>query len=203
MAWYRSLSAEQQIASEPTDMLFIEDNRPIRAQVVRFSFDFARAMVAFEANASVPADRNDGRTPAASGPEFQHLVETEAKSESEAQQAGNDVKSLAQRRLTVSEADRNNLEVEIADTQSRLELLQAISAGFRNLLDFIRATDASRTQTTDLGALVDGLERTLPEASSGASSHPPIVVYRYPRTNLGRENPCAKGAHSRWGDRTD
>lgn len=38
--WYRLLSVEQQIATEPTDMLFFEDNRPIGVEVVRFSFDF-------------------------------------------------------------------------------------------------------------------------------------------------------------------
>ncbi|MCU1338601.1 MAG: small-conductance mechanosensitive channel [Bryobacterales bacterium] len=172
--WYRRLSVEQQIATEPTDMLFLEDNRPISVQVVRFSFEFARAAVAFEATASSAADPKAPRDPA-SGPDFRHLAEMEAKSEAEAQQAGNDLKSLNQKRLAARGAERNKLEVEIADTQSRLNLLQAISATSRNLLDFMRATDAGHTQTSDLEASVDALERTVPEASSSASSPPPTA----------------------------
>src|ERR1700678_4017725 len=65
--WYRLLSVEQQIATEPTDVLFLEDNRPIGVQVVRVSFDFARAAVAFEARTSVPADPKAQRNRASSG----------------------------------------------------------------------------------------------------------------------------------------
>jgi hypothetical protein len=193
--WYHRLSIEQQIATEPADMLFLEDNRPISTQVVRFSFNFARAAVELEATASVPTDPKGDHGPAASGPDFQHLVEMEAKSESEAQQAGDDLKSLQQKRLGVSRADRKKLDVEIDDTQSRLKLLQAISASLRNLLDFTRATDAGRTETTNLEAFVDGLERTVPEASSSASNLPilpsqslssPAVFKRAPSGILGQ-----------------
>jgi hypothetical protein len=54
--WYRLLSVQQQIATEPTDILFLEGNRPIGVQVVRFSFDFAREAVAFEAGPPPSAD---------------------------------------------------------------------------------------------------------------------------------------------------
>jgi hypothetical protein len=96
--WYRLLSVEQQIATEPTDMLFLEDNRPIGVQVVRFSFDFARAAVAFEARTSAPADPKGQRNRASSGSDFQHLAVMESKSSAEAQQAANDLKSIKQKR---------------------------------------------------------------------------------------------------------
>jgi hypothetical protein len=172
--WYRRISVEQQIATEPADILFLQENRTVSAQVVRFSFDFGKAAVAFEVASPVPADPK-GQLNSASSSQLQHLVEMEAKSASEVQRAGNDLKSLEQKRKAASRADRNKLEIEIADTQSRLKLLQAISASSRNLLDFIRATDAGRTDTTDLDALIDGLERTVPEASSNLSGPLPIV----------------------------
>lgn len=173
--WYRLLSIEQQIATEPTDMLFLEDNRPIGVQVVRFSFDFARAVVAFEAKTSVPADPKSQRNRASSGSDFQHLALIESKSRAEAQQAANDLKSIKQKRLTASRANRKKLDVEIDDTQSRLTLLQAISTSLQNLLDYTQATNSGRNETTDLEAFVDSLERTVPEASSSASS-PPVLV---------------------------
>src|SRR6266404_2243412 len=120
--WYHRLSLQQQIATEPADMLFLEENRPISSQIVRFSFDFARAAAAFEGTASVPAGPKGEHSRAASSPDFQRLIEMETKSESEAQQAGNDLKSLQQKHLASRGADRHKLEVEIADAQSRLEL---------------------------------------------------------------------------------
>jgi hypothetical protein len=173
--WYHRLSLEQQIATEPDDMLFLEDNRPISAQVVRFSFDFARAVVAFEATVPVPADPKDEHGPAASGPDFQRFVEMEAKSQSQAQRAADDLKSLQQKRLTASRAERKTLEVEIDDAQSRLTLLQAISGSLQNLREFSRATDAGLTEPTNLEAFVDSLERTVPEVSSGGSN-PTLIL---------------------------
>jgi hypothetical protein len=173
--WYRLLSVEQQIATEPTDVLFLEDNRPIGVQVVRFSFDFARAAVAFEARTSVPADPKGERIPASSGSDFQHLAVMESKSSAEAQQAATDLKLIKQKRPTASRADRKKLDVEIDDTQSRLTLLQAISTSLQNLLDYTQETNSGRTETTDLEAFVDSLERTVPEASSSATS-PPVLV---------------------------
>jgi hypothetical protein len=173
--WYRLLSVEQQIATEPTDMLFLEDNRPIGVQVVRFSFDFARAAVAFEGRTSLPADQKGQRNRASSGSDFQHLALMESKSSAEAQQAANDLKSMKQKRLTASRAARKKLDVEIDDTQSRLTLLQAISTSLQSLVDYTQATNSGRNETTNLEAFVDSLERTVPEASSTASI-PSVLV---------------------------
>ena len=41
--WYRHTYAERQIANDPVDLLFLDDNHPIETQIVRFSFDFAKA----------------------------------------------------------------------------------------------------------------------------------------------------------------
>jgi hypothetical protein len=194
--WYRLLSVEQQIASQPRDMLFLENNRPIGVQVVRFSFDFARAAVAFEARTSVPADANGQRNRASSGSDFQQLAVMESKSRAEAQQAANDLKSIQQKRLTATPADRKQLDVEIDDTQSRLTLLQAISASLQNLLDYTQATNSGRNQTTDLEAFVDSLERTVPEASATAPS-PTVLVPAQSVSPSGVPKPAPSGILAR------
>ena len=40
--WYRGTIVEQQIANEPSDITFADDNRRISSQIVRLAFDFAR-----------------------------------------------------------------------------------------------------------------------------------------------------------------
>ena len=39
--WYRHRAIERQIATEPGDLEFMDHNRPITAQIVQLSFDFA------------------------------------------------------------------------------------------------------------------------------------------------------------------
>ena len=47
--WYRHAAIERQIATEPVDLAFLEDERPIALQIVQLSFDFARADAAIVA----------------------------------------------------------------------------------------------------------------------------------------------------------
>src|ERR1700745_2922122 len=41
--WYRHRTIERQLAVEPSDALFVEENRRIAPQIVQLAFDFAKA----------------------------------------------------------------------------------------------------------------------------------------------------------------
>src|SRR5205807_10281513 len=43
IVWYQQLADQQQLVNEPSDMLFLNDNRQIADQVSRLSFEYARA----------------------------------------------------------------------------------------------------------------------------------------------------------------
>src|ERR1700758_4574092 len=45
--WYRHCAIEQQFATDPADLVFVEDNRPRAAEIVELSFEFARADARF------------------------------------------------------------------------------------------------------------------------------------------------------------
>src|SRR5271165_5013707 len=47
--WYHHCAIERQIATDPVDLVFLEDNRPGAAQILQLSFDFARADAQFSA----------------------------------------------------------------------------------------------------------------------------------------------------------
>ena len=40
--WYRHVYAERQVANEPTDFMFLDDNQAIERQIVKLSFEFAK-----------------------------------------------------------------------------------------------------------------------------------------------------------------
>jgi hypothetical protein len=42
--WYRYVYTERQVANEPADLVFLDDNQAIERQIVKLSFEFARQM---------------------------------------------------------------------------------------------------------------------------------------------------------------
>jgi hypothetical protein len=70
--------------------------------------------------------------------------------------------------VTARRGDRKKLEAALAETQSRLELLQARSTSLRNLVEFSRVI-AGGSQGGDLTSTIDELERTVPEATNPPS----------------------------------
>ena len=42
--WYHQVSTQQELVRDPADLIFLNDNRPVADQIVRLSFDFARAL---------------------------------------------------------------------------------------------------------------------------------------------------------------
>ena len=50
--WYRGTVVEQQLANEPSDMTFADENRRISKQIVQLAFDFARLVEQSESKPS-------------------------------------------------------------------------------------------------------------------------------------------------------
>ena len=53
--WYRHLRLQEQIATDASDLTFLDDDRQLAKQIVQLSFDFARAEAKLIARQSVPA----------------------------------------------------------------------------------------------------------------------------------------------------
>src|SRR3954469_7441238 len=43
VTWYRHLYAEQQVATDPSDLLFLNNDQVIAGEIVKLSFEFAKA----------------------------------------------------------------------------------------------------------------------------------------------------------------
>ena len=168
--WYHGLSVQQQIANEQQDILFLEDNRPISPEIVRLSFDFAKAAAAFVDTASPIVSGLDQSTPVGLGFELKHLIELQKKSESEAVQAREDIESLKLKSTAAGRVDRQELQSKLERGKSRLELLEAISGSYQSLLAAIQATEAGGAPMTHLESFADDLARTVPEVSGSSDS---------------------------------
>ncbi len=58
--WYRQLGAEQALANQPSDVIFLNDNRQMADQVVQLSFEFARARAQATGSAATHANLGIG-----------------------------------------------------------------------------------------------------------------------------------------------
>jgi hypothetical protein len=162
--WYHHRAIERQIATEPGDLVFLEDNRPVAAQIVQLSFDFARADASVASTAA--AGKQKGSTAIATGPppDLAQFVQLENKAELGGRQANEEIEAIKKKLQTASGAERRKLQASLDATQSRLDVLQAGSATLRQLVEFMRAF-AGR-ENGDLASNIDDLARTVPDVSS-------------------------------------
>src|SRR5271166_6795379 len=162
--WYRHRAIERQIATEPVDLVFLEDNRPVAAQIVQLSFDFARADASVAATS--PAGDQKGSTAIATGssPDLAQFVQLEHNAELGVRQATEEIEAIKKKLVTASDDERRKLQAELDATQSRLDVLQAGSATLHQLVEWLRAF-AGR-ETGGLASTIDDLARTVPEVTS-------------------------------------
>jgi hypothetical protein len=172
--WYRYFSVERQIAAEPFDFLFLDDNEPVGTQVVQLSFDFARTDASLAATSQTSLQ--GAAIPNVVTSDFQHIVQMEVKTDAESEQASKELESIKTKLLRTRGADRRKLEATLADAQSRLGVLQEHDKSLRNLAEIIQVNGASKPQTADLGSLVEDLARTVPEVSSSSLPGPPRII---------------------------
>jgi len=160
--WYRQLAIEERLATDPTDLLFVNDDRQMGNQIVRWSFDYARVQAQ-----SVSAQTTQNQPQTAVNPKYQSLVQLSAQADSTVQQTAAEISQTQEKLRTARGQTRQNLQSTLEETQSELTLDQARSEALHNMLQFVSTGSSGGN---NLLALVEELQRSIPEAGSTASS---------------------------------
>jgi len=165
--WYRHVYTERQVASDPGDLVFLNDNQAIESQIVKLSFEFAKADAALAKTASSAHDA--AMTSAApSSVDLAHFVELKDRNDQETQQTSADIRKLNETIASAGKADRKKLKAALDDAQSRLELLQAVSQAVNDLIQFVQTARTARANTATLDLTIDDLAQSIPELSNPA-----------------------------------
>jgi len=169
--WYRQTHAELQIATDQADLLFLDDNRPIEAEIVGFSLDFAKADSVL-ASKSGPLDGRLATTglPSSGSPELARFLRLRNQSEEANQKASQDIETLKRKIGTAHGADRVKLQAAMDEAQSRLKLLHAETNTIDDLVEFAQSAASGQINTGDLDSTIDELAQTVPEANTPAAS---------------------------------
>lgn len=157
--WYRHRAIEERLATEPADLVFLRDNRPIAAQILQLSFDFARADASLAATLQAGNPKASAAIASNSSPDLAHFIKLKNNADLASQQASQEVETIKKKLASAHGAERRTLQAALDVTQSRLELLQAGSASLQDLVDFVQVTGGRQT---DLASSIDDLARTVP-----------------------------------------
>jgi small-conductance mechanosensitive channel len=158
--WYRQTSsAEQQIATDPVDLAFGDNNRRTADDVVRMAFDFARQQ---EQLLSPQATANQPQTPNNKLSQYQGLVQAAANEDQQVQQTRTELSQLEQKKEVATGKKRKDLDSQIAELNSELGLMQARRDVLHNMIDFVGQANTSGLGTVGLRGQIEQLARSVP-----------------------------------------
>jgi small-conductance mechanosensitive channel len=190
LSWYHQVSTQQELVRDPADLIFLNDNRPVADQIVRLSFDFARALA--KATPTQPAATAPSDIASAST-QYQRLAEAAARADQRVQQIQQELDGMRKKLPSAYGKKRTTLEATIAETQGELELFQARRDALHSMM---QVSNGRPGEATNLPAQVEELARTVPAAedkepgttapasSSGSSGVAPASLSRKPPSGI-------------------
>jgi hypothetical protein len=183
--WYRHVYTERQVANESPDLMFLDDNQAIERQIVKLSFEFAKADATLETNAA----SSHGR-PASSDPpstDLAHFLELRNRNDQRSQQAIDEIKNLNKKLNRAMAADRRELKAAEEDAQTRLQLLDAVAQGLNDLVEFVQSPGEGQARSGHLDSTIDDLAQSIPEVTGPLVSSATVPLQEVNSRTAGRE----------------
>jgi hypothetical protein len=168
VTWYRHLYIEGQVASDPGDLVFLNDNQALESQIVKLSFEFAKADAALAKTATSARDA-PATLAAPASEDLAHFIALKNRNDQLTQQTSENIGKLNEKIASARVADRKKLTAALDDTQSRLELLQAVSQAVNDLIQFVQTARTAQADTATLDLTIDDLAQSIPEVNSPAT----------------------------------
>ena len=164
--WYRGLAVEAQLAKEPSGVLVLNDDRTTADQVVRLSFDYARAEAEILA---VQAPAQPG-SQSGSTQQYQSLYQLATKLNNQIRDTQTELQARRQDLERARGRKRQELQATVNELQSEVELAQVRRQAINNILEFVAGAATGNSGPTNLKAQIEALARTFPADLTGVSS---------------------------------
>jgi small-conductance mechanosensitive channel len=183
--WYRHVYTERQVANEPADLVFLDDNQAIERQIMKLSFDFAKADAML--GTSIASSR--GR-PSSSDPppaDLAHFIELKDRNDQLRQEAIEEIKNLGKRLNRAKGVEHRKLQAAEEDAQTRLHLLDAVAQGLSDLVEFVQSPGEGKAQSGHLDSTIDDLAQSIPEMRGEAVPSPTVPLQEATSRTAGRD----------------
>jgi small-conductance mechanosensitive channel len=156
--WHHQLAVEEQIAADPGDMLYVNDNRQTANQILRLAFEFARA------GSQLLSSRGTAETQPVAAGRYASLARAAHDADAEVKQTRAELESNKSSLPGARGSRRKKLLAEIDELQSELNLAQSRSKNLHDILQFVSGASGIGSS---LSQQIDQLERSLPELEAG------------------------------------
>jgi len=162
--WYRTLGAQQQSATQPSDLLILYANRQIADRAIGLAFEIARAnaeLLSSEADVAQKAAADAASSPQALQRVQQQLDGRRAKIQAE-------IASTQRRLAAAPKAQGAEVQTRISELQSELDLVNARRNLHGSMSQFTYQSDANGAGVNALKAHIDAIAVSIPSSSGGA-----------------------------------
>lgn len=166
ISWYRQLAVEQQLATQPSDLTFFQENHRVADQVVQLAFDYARSQAQLQARRSAQLSQPQTST------QYQRLAQAAQKADQQLQDTQSELESTRAKAAAAAGAKKKTLEAQIAELESEIGLLQARRDALNTMLEFV-STSNSAGGGASLRAQIEELARSVPASLSHPSGTNP------------------------------
>ena len=197
ISWYRQLAVEQQLASQPSDLTYYQENRRVADELVTLAFDYARSQAQVLARTRTPKSAKPANPTG-----FQGLSQAAQAAEEQLQDTQAELESTRAKLTAAPTSKRKLLQAQVAELESEVGLLQARRDAINNMLQFVAASNAGGGGA-GLRAQIEELARSVPASlshSSGASASETTAEPTASTTNAVAKKPEPTGL---WGLATD
>jgi small-conductance mechanosensitive channel len=160
VTWYHVVAAEREFVSTPADAAFVNDNSRIADEIVRLSFEFARnqeKLISKQAR----SEANGGQEPAGTHSRYDALRTMARTMDARTQQSQQELDSLRRQLDTATGKKRQNIQSDIAETESELQLFEARRDVVHTMLDFVGST-MEGSGPTSLSGQIEALSHSVP-----------------------------------------
>ena len=161
--WYRTLGAQQQSATQPSDLLILYANRQIADRVIGLAFEIARAnaeLLSSEAEVAQKAAADPTSSP-------QALQQVQQQLDGRRAQLQAEIASTQRLLAAAPKAQAAELQTRISELQSELDLVNARRNFHGSMSQFSYQSDANGVNA--LKAHIDAIAVSIPSLSGGAA----------------------------------
>jgi small-conductance mechanosensitive channel len=160
--WYRTLGAQQQSATQPSDLLILYANRQVADKVINLAFEIARANAELISSEADIARRKAAEAPDSPQALAQVLQQLDAR------------RGALQTAITAAAQDpSSDVQARRAELQSEMDLVNARRNLIASMSQFEYQSDANGSGANALKEHIDAIAASIPSASGGTAPSAP------------------------------
>ncbi len=156
IAWYRELPVQQQLATQPADLTYVQENRAVANQVVQLAFDYARAQ-------AQPKQVKGSSDQAQPSQQYQRLTQLAQKTDQDLDDTQKELQDTRDKLAHATAANRSLLQAQVDELESEINLLQARRDALNTMVEFVAS---STSGGLGLRAQIEELARSVPASIS-------------------------------------